>query len=108
VLQGLLVSDACSPWQASAAGFVIACAFNYSLQRLWVFQSNRSQVAALPRYVAITTVMLGINTMLFTALSESGLPPLVAQTVTTGCVFVLNFFGNRYFTFGALASVGTD
>jgi putative flippase GtrA len=104
VLQTLLWADACSAWAASAVGFVVACVFNYSLQRLWVFQSDRSHAVALPRYIAITTVMLGVNTALFAMLFGFGFPPLAAQTVTTGCVFVLNFFSNRHFTFGAKPS----
>lgn len=102
VLQGLLWA-ACTPWIASAIGFVIACVLNYSLQRLWVFRSTRSHMAAAPRYVAITTVMLGVNTLLFSVLYGAGLPAVAAQTVTTGCVFVLNFLGNRYVTFAAHA-----
>ena len=100
VLQALLLMQACAPWIASAIGFIVACAFNYTLQRLWVFQSERSHAIALPRYVAITTFMLGVNTVLFATLFGFGLPPLVAQTLTTGCIFVLNFFANRRFTFG--------
>jgi putative flippase GtrA len=101
VLQALLMARACEPWMASAIGFIVACTFNYTLQRLWVFASDRPHTVALPRYVAITTFMLGVNTILFAMLFGLGLPPLVAQTITTGCVFVLNFFANRRFTFGA-------
>ena len=100
VLQALLVTHACAPWIASAIGFIVACTFNYTLQRLWVFRSGRSHAAALPRYVAITTFMLGVNTVLFATLFGFGVPPLVGQTLTTGCVFVLNFFANRRCTFG--------
>lgn len=101
ILQMLLLGAVCSPWAASAIGFVVACGFNYTLQSLWVFRSSRTHAVALPRYVAITTVMLGVNTILFVVLNGLGLTPVLAQTVTTGCVFVLNFLGNRRFTFGA-------
>ncbi len=104
VLQALLLAKACPPWMASAIGFVVACVFNYLLQRLWVFRSSRSHMIALPVYAAITTIMLGVNTVLFALLLGFGLPPLVAQTATTACVFVLNFFGNRHITFGRRAS----
>lgn len=99
VLQVLLRAQACAPTLASAIGFVVACAFNYTLQRLWVFRSDRSHASALPRYVAITTFMLGANIVTFTGLTEVGSPPLIAQTLTTGCIFVLNFIANRFFTF---------
>nr|WP_294546094.1 GtrA family protein [uncultured Rhodopila sp.] len=103
VLQSLL-SIACPALPASAIGFVLACALNYTLQKLWVFRSSRAHAVALPRYVGITTVMLGVNTLLFGLLHGLGLAPLAAQTATTGCVFVLNFLGNRRFTFGAYRS----
>jgi len=100
LLQILLLSAACPAWAASAIGFVLACVFNYALQMLRVFRSGRSNVVAVPRYMAITTVMLGVNIVLFVMLNRLGLKPVVAQTITTGCVFVLNFHGNRRFTFG--------
>jgi putative flippase GtrA len=104
VLQALLLAKACPSWTASAVGFVVACVFNYLLQRLWVFQSGRSHLIALPAYAAITTIMLGVNTTLFALLVGLGLAPLVAQTATTACVFVLNFLGNRHIIFGRRAS----
>jgi putative flippase GtrA len=100
LLQILLLRAACPAWAASAIGFVLACVFNYALQRLWVFRCGRSHAVAALRYVAITTVMLGVNMVLFGLLYRLGLEPVVAQTITTGCVFVLNFHGNRRFTFG--------
>lgn len=108
VLQGLIWGRVCVPWTASAMGFIAACALNYTLQRLWVFRSSRSHAAALPRYVAITTVMLGVNTLLFSALVRLGLTPVVAQLLTTGCVFLLNYFGNSRVTFAARSRLGTS
>ena len=101
VLQLLLRMHACAPWMASAFGFIVARLLNYTLQRLWVFRSDRSHATALPRYVAITGVMMAVNTAAFAMLFACGLPPLPAQTLTTGGVFVLNFFANCRFTFGA-------
>jgi putative flippase GtrA len=101
VIWALLRADLCEAWVASVIGFVAACAFNYTAQRLWVFRSRRSHAAALPRYAAITTVMLGVNTALFSALYALGLPPLASQTLTTGAVFVLNFVANRHITFAS-------
>lgn len=102
VLQLLLLAGTQAS-SASATGFVMACVFNYSMQRLWVFRSARSHKAALPRYVGITTAMLMVNTALFTLLYQAGVPPLAAQCVTTACVFLLNYFANRHVTFGATA-----
>jgi putative flippase GtrA len=103
VVLRMLLLEGAQASAASATGFAIACIFNYSMQRLWVFRSARSHSAALPRYVAITTTMLVVNTALFTLLYQAGLPPSAAQIATTGCVFLLNYFANRHVTFGATA-----
>jgi putative flippase GtrA len=103
ILEVLLLAGTHPPWIASAIGFVVACVFNYLLQRLWVFRSSRSHAITLPVYIAVTTIMLGVNTVLFVLLLRLSLPPLVAQTATTACVFILNFFSNRCITFGQRA-----
>ena len=61
--------------------------------------TGKVQPAATP---AVTLVMLGANTAIFFALNETlGLAPVAAQTITTGGVFLLNFFCNRRFTCAA-------
>ena len=100
VIHALLAAAACDAWLASAIGFVLACAFNYAMQHVWVFRSTRPHAATLPRYFAVTGLMLCVNTALFTALYRAEIPPLAAQILTTGGVFVLNFLANRRFTFG--------
>jgi putative flippase GtrA len=102
VLEGLLAYGFQPAWLASAIGFVVACLANFTLQRLVVFRSRRSLHSAAWRYAAVTLAMLGVNTILFSFLNSLlGVPPLAAQTVTTGSVFVLNFVCNRHFTFAA-------
>lgn len=48
--------------------------------------------------------MLGVNTTLFSAFFALGLAAAVAQVVTTGCVLLLNYLGNRRITFAAPAT----
>ncbi|HQT79781.1 MAG TPA: GtrA family protein [Rhodopila sp.] len=106
--QALIWGRVCVPWTGSAIGFVAACGLNYTLQKLWVFRSSRSHTVTLPRYVAITTVMLGVNTALFSGLLSLGLLPVPAQLVTTGCVFVLNYLGNSRITFAVRSRLGAS
>ena len=92
------------PVAASTAGFIVACVVNYSLQHLLVFSSDRSMAVTASRYVAVTTVMLGVNALVFAAFNRlGGLSPVVAQILATGCVFIANFVCNRHFTFAAAA-----
>lgn len=102
LLEALLVAGLPSATAASAIGFVAACIFNFTLQRTIVFRSSRGWRDAGWRYATVTLVMLGANTAIFFALNETlGLAPVAAQTITTGGVFLLNFFCNRRFTFAA-------
>lgn len=99
-LESLLAANFPSASAASAIGFVVACIVNFTLQRAWVFRSMRTVSDAVARYGAVTLATLGVNTLLFSLLHAGfGVPPAAAQTVTTGSVFVINFFCNRHFTF---------
>jgi putative flippase GtrA len=100
VLEALLLGPLRSPEAATSIGFVAACAFNYTLQRQWVFGGSRSAAATLPRYAAVTLATLMLNVVLFAILVRCRLPPPVAQTTASGCVFVMNFHANRRLTFG--------
>lgn len=106
ILEGLLGAGLSSATAASAIGFVAACVLNFTLQRTVVFNSRRGWRAAALRYVIVTLAMLGLNTAIFFMLNAwLGLPPIAAQTTTTGAVFVLNFFCNRHFTFAVTISL---
>jgi putative flippase GtrA len=104
VLEGLLALRLLPPVPSSAVGFVLACAVNFTLQRQWVFRSERAVGAAGLRYVLVTAAMLGVNVAIFALLDAPiGLPPWLAQSLTTASVFILNFFCNRRFTFAGTA-----
>ena len=104
ILEALLAAGLSSATAASAIGFVAACILNFTLQRTIVFHSRRGWRMTALRYVVVTLAMLGLNsTVFFISNAWLGVPPIVAQTVTTGAVFVLNFFCNRHFTFAMTA-----
>ncbi len=105
VLKGLLAAGLPSAVAASAIGFVAACVLNFNLQRTVVFRSSRGWQQAAWRYTVVTLVMLGVNTAIFSVLNgQFGLAPVAAQTITTGAVFIINFFCNRHFTFAAASA----
>src|SRR5262249_38624798 len=68
ILETLLMAGLRPPWAASAAGFVLACVVNYSLQYAWVFRATLAHHTAASRYISITLAMLGVNTAIFALL----------------------------------------
>lgn len=100
ILEALLAAGLRPAVLASVIGFLAACVVHFTLQQVWVFNSTRRVADALPRYAVVTLGMLCGNAAIFALLyGPIGLPPVVAQTLTTGCVFVLTFLCNRRFTF---------
>ena len=88
------------PTYASAFGFCVAIAVNYSLQYYWTFRVKGPHRVLFSRYLTVTLAMLGVNTLIFWLLNESvGFPYFIAQVVATGCVMFLNFTINRRYTF---------
>ena len=100
VLGGLVELVGLNATLSSGIGFVVACCLNYWLQRCWVFRAHTSHAAAIGRYVMVTSATLVLNVGVFWVLHNVLLwwYPL-AQVVTTGMIFVLNFLVNRCFTF---------
>ena len=85
---------------ASGVGFVVACAVNYLLQHYWVFRARGPIGFFLPRYIFITAATLCLNLCLFWVLHAFfGVWYLVAQVISIGTIFLINFCLNRRFTF---------
>ncbi|MGH8729298.1 MAG: GtrA family protein [Burkholderiales bacterium] len=87
---------------ASALGFCFACAVNYTLQYHWTFSSTGMHRVIGLRYVAVTLLMLMLNTALFWALHQKlSVAYLLAQVIATAAVVICNFTVNRLYTFTA-------
>ena len=85
---------------ASAVGFGVAIVVNYSLQYHWAFSSETPHGTAIKRYLMVTISMMGVNTLLFWFLiSVFNLAYLVAQLMTIGFIFGVNYVINKNFTF---------
>jgi putative flippase GtrA len=100
----LVSALAVHPVVASAAGAVLGAAINYALNYRFTFRSTRRHHEALPRFLAIAAVGLGLNTALMWLLVEPlHVHYLVAQFIATGCVLLWNYLGNRHWTFARRA-----
>jgi len=90
------------PVLASVLGFAGATLVNYTLQHRFVFARSRGHGAYVPRYLAVTSGTMLLNTLLFWTLSNDlGIDYLASQALTIGVIVPINFALNRTFTFAA-------
>ena len=88
------------PTIATALGFCAAIAVNYNLQYHWTFQASGTHGVVFVRYLAVTAVMLVLNTVLLSIGYEwIGWHYIPAQAVATLLVFGCNYSINRSYTF---------
>jgi putative flippase GtrA len=67
-----------------------------------VFARSRGHGAYVPRYLAVTSGTMLLNTLLFWTLSNDlGIDYLASQALTIGVIVPINFALNRTFTFAA-------
>ena len=96
-----------NPTLASALGFTAAIFVNYSLQYYWTFSVSGPHRTFFLRYLSVTMLTLGINTLLFWTLNAvMEIHYTIAQVVATGVVVIVNFAINQRYTFssGVVAS----
>jgi len=85
---------------ATVIGFSAAIAVNYTLQYYWTFNVKARHLVTFGRYLAVTFVMLCLNTALFWLFNMYlGVGYLLAQVCATALVTAINFAVNRSFTF---------
>ena len=88
------------PTVSTTIGFLVASVFNYALQYYWTFDATGKHASRFARYCAVTAITTGINSGIFWTLYDIfTLPYILAQIVTTGVIFLLNYEANRRFTF---------
>ena len=88
---------------ASGFGFVIASIVNITIQRLFIFRSDRPVANILLRYSMVTLFTLALNQILFfIAIEYFAIPYTIAQILVIGILVIVNFGLNRAITFGNL------
>lgn len=100
VLAVLVEVLAIHPVASSAAGFVCGALLNYRLNHRLTFGGTARHGRALPRFVIVAIVGLGLNSSIMAlCYAALGLHYFVAQVVATAIVFVWSFTGNRLWSF---------
>lgn len=100
-LLALVEGAGVAPTLATGVGAGAGALINYALSRVYAFQSRRPHREALPRFLLIALVGLGLNVVVMAALLRLPVHYLLAQLVATALVFVFNFIANRSWTFQA-------
>ncbi len=85
---------------AAVGSFLVAVANNYTWNRLWTFRGQRGGVAYQGlRFLVVSSVALGANLVVLSALVAAGMGELPAQAVAIVIVTPLNFIGNKLWSF---------
>lgn len=87
---------------ANTCGFLCAVVSNYTLNRLWTFESHDPAVAMqFFKFLVLATVGLGLNNLIIYLLHERRERTnfYVAKLIATAVVMLWNFWANYTFTF---------
>jgi putative flippase GtrA len=85
---------------AAMCSFLVAVTNNYTWNRLWTFRRQRGHVAYQGmRFLVVSTLALGANLLVLTALVAFGLDEVVAQAFAIVLVTPINFLGNKLWSF---------
>jgi dolichol-phosphate mannosyltransferase len=85
---------------AAICSFLVAVTNNYAWNRLWTFRDQRGHVAYQGmRFLIVSTLALGANLVVLTALVTFGLEEVLAQAVAIVLVTPVNFLGNKLWSF---------
>ena len=86
---------------AAILSFLVAVTNNYTWNRLWTFRQQRGHVAWQGmRFLVVSTLALGANLVVLTALVALGLQEVLAQAIAIVLVTPINFLGNKLWSFG--------
>lgn len=85
---------------ASAACYAASTLFNYAANHRLTFRSRRAHHSALPRFLLVAALGLGINTLvMWFAHEHGGRHYLVAQLLATAASLCWNFLACRHWAF---------
>ena len=85
---------------ASIAAYAGGSGLNYWLRRGFVFRSRARHCRAVPRYLVVAGVGLGLTGLMIQfGIHDLGLPYPLAQVAATGVVLGWNFTAHRLWTF---------
>lgn len=88
------------PVAASATGFLASVIVSYTLQHAWVFRSSARHLVASGRFLTVTAIAFGLNTVILWTGTEALRAPFVAvQGVALVAIPIVNYAMNSRWTF---------
>lgn len=85
---------------ANTAGYVAGMVNSFVLNKLWTFEARAQTAQQLHRFVVVNVLGLVMSTlMLLLFVDVLGAPYLLMGCITIGIVAIINFLGNKYWTF---------
>lgn len=85
---------------SSTVAYIIASIALYLMMYYWAFQSNGSHAVAATRYCFTSTMMLGVNFLIFWVMTNPlGIWYMYSQAVASTTIALLNYVVNRFYTF---------
>ena len=103
-LVGLVEGAKWSPVPATLLGYVAGGIVSYAANRQITFATGRTHRAALWRFVVVAGVGFCLTWFLMSALTIwAGVPYLLSQLGTTGCVMLWSFVAHKFWTFAEVA-----
>lgn len=100
ILIGLVELFRTDPVIASGIGAFFGAVLNYFLNKSTTFQSTAKHKTAVPRFVLVAAIAIGLNAFLMALFTKSlGVTYIPAQIITTGLIVFFTYNANRIWTF---------
>ena len=88
------------PVAASAVGFSVGALVKYCLNYFVAFRSGERHAVAVPRFLLMVAVMLGLNTLVYALLQQgAALHYMAAQVITTVLLIPPGYLMSRVWVF---------
>jgi len=95
-----LVSFSIDAAVANIAGYLAGMINSFTLNKLWTFQVQGNSKRQMYRFVMLNFLGLIFSTsILYIFVDFLSAPYVIVWTISTGFIMLLNFFGNKYWTF---------
>lgn len=83
----------------SAGSYAISAFFNYLANYYWTFNSDARHLQTLPRFILVSSLVLILNTLLFSVFFNAGLHYLIAQVMATVITLFVNFVIHKFWIY---------
>ena len=92
------------PVYSSSIGFIISSLANYYMNYKITFKSNSNHIKSIIKYYTLALIGLLLNYCIMKiGVDYLTYHYMASQLFSTGCIFVINFFVNKYWTYSSIS-----